>query len=394
MVGLPNLRLLARGIIFDGPIDGFDPNISNGTCYRKSASGIKLLPSDYIACGNAALGHVGCCQINDKCLGFGTCYNKKYGTTYMAGCTDKEYQDANCPYNYYSAAVWSGMIYCEDDKKWMPCMQNDFPEYVTQSAANCETSKVCPNTDVPPVFSTYTGDPIPDVGWVSFPTGGSTLSWLVADATAVYHKPSTTSIPTITSSGDLEGSQATPTSDTVSSTSSPTSPTSVPPGPTATSSTEDSSNLSTGAIVGIGVGVGSLALLLLAGLAIFFILRRRRAGSERGQSGTSGSPNAAGDELGKESESPISPGGKPQDLHASPIVNELDPQTDRPWSFRSELHENTVTPSAFSPATTSHASFQPSPLLSEASEGQGYATGHAYKPYGGDHLHHINELPG
>lgn len=389
MIGLPSLPLLSRDL--GGPIDGFDPNISNGTCYRKSSTAIKQLPSHYVACGNAAIGHVGCCQAGDMCLRFGACYNQSFGTTYVAGCTDKEYLDANCPYNFYSAAIWSGMIYCDNDHKWMPCIQNDYPDYITKKPADCEKANVCPNTDVPPVFSTYTANSIPDVVKLPFDLDEGSLDWKVSDASTVYHKPSTTSVPTITSSRAPEGSQATPTAGTGSSTSTPSA---IPPGPTATSSTEDSSNLSTGAMVGIGVGVGTLALLVLAGLAIFFILRRRRADNEHSQSGTSESSNAAGDVLGKESESPISPGGKPQDLHASPIINELDPQTDRPWSLRSELHGNTVTPSAFSPATTSHASFQPSPLLSEASEGQGYAMGPVYKPYGGDHLQHINELPG
>ncbi|KAK1774176.1 hypothetical protein QBC45DRAFT_51704 [Copromyces sp. CBS 386.78] len=388
MAGLPS-RLLPRDL--GGPIDGFDPNISNGTCYRKTATGVKQLPDHYIPCGNAAIGHVGCCQAGDKCIELGACYNHTFGTTYISGCSDKDYLDASCPQKSYDAAVWLGLIYCDSEHEWKPCIQNnDYPEYITTKPAQCDKNKVCTNTDVPAVFPTFTAGQIPDIGWLNYDRDESSLNWLVSDPSVVYHKPSTTKIQTITSSQDSVYSKATLTTGTASSTSTPYA---VPPGPTATS-TDDSSTLNTGAIVGIGVGVGALAILLLVGLAIFFIVRRRRAEHEPSPSGTDESSNTADDVLGKESKSPISPGGNSQDLHTSPMISELDPQADRPWSLRSELHGNTVSPSAFSPATTSHASFQPSPLISETSEGQGYAMGHAYKPYGGDHLQHINELPG
>ncbi|KAK3338964.1 hypothetical protein B0H65DRAFT_445218 [Neurospora tetraspora] len=327
----------------------------------------------------------------EDCLEEGACFNPDFVTTYVAGCTDKEYQDPICPQKFYDATVWSGLIYCDGDKKWMPCIQNnDYPDYITKNPAKCDKDKVCPNTDVSPALSTFTASVISNVVKLPEDLDKSSLNWLVSDPSSVYHTPSTTSTPTITSSLDSASSQATSTAGTGSSTSTPSA---VPPGPIATSSTDDSSNLSTGAIVGISL-TGFCAILVLVGLAIFFIVRRRRAEDDHSPSGTDGSANTADDVLGKESKSPISPGGNSQDLHASPNISELDPQTDRPWSLRSELHGNTVSPSAFSPATTSHASFQPSPLISEASEGQGYAMGHTYKPYGGDHLQHINELPG
>ncbi|CCC07208.1 hypothetical protein SMACR_08589 [Sordaria macrospora] len=388
MAGLPS-HLLPRDL--GGPIDGFDPNISNGTCYRKTGTGVKELPDHYIPCGNSAIGHVGCCQAGDKCLEFGACYNTTFGTTYISGCTDEEYQDASCPQKAFEAAVWLGLIYCDSEHEWKPCIQNnDYPEYITKKPADCDKAKVCTNADVAAVFPTFTANRIPDIGWLNYDQDERSLSWLVSDPSAVYHEASTTKIQTIISSPDSTYSKTTLTTGTAFSTSTPSA---VPPGPTATSSTDDSSNLSTGAIVGIGVGVGALAILILVGLAIFFIVRRRRAEHEPNPSGTDESSNTADDAPGKESKSPISPGGNSQGLHASPMISELDSQADRPWSLRSELHGNTVSPSAFSPATTSHASFQPSPMMSEASEGQGYAMGHAYKPYGGDHLRHINELP-
>lgn len=49
-----------------------DPNISNGTCYYGPN---KKANSRYIPCGNAALGHVSCCESGDTCLSNNACFN-------------------------------------------------------------------------------------------------------------------------------------------------------------------------------------------------------------------------------------------------------------------------------------------------------------------------------
>lgn len=78
-----------------------DQNIflSNGTCY--TGPGQKLHES-FIPCGNAAFGHITCCGAGDNCLADDACWGihgTGYGRylTYMAGCTDPEYKDPNCP---------------------------------------------------------------------------------------------------------------------------------------------------------------------------------------------------------------------------------------------------------------------------------------------------------
>ena len=68
--------------------------VSNGTCYYKAN---KLADPSFLACGNDALGHVACCSENDMCLSDNACYNQTYGLTYLAGCTDSNYEDASCP---------------------------------------------------------------------------------------------------------------------------------------------------------------------------------------------------------------------------------------------------------------------------------------------------------
>jgi hypothetical protein len=73
-----------------------DPNqsVSNGTCFW--APNIESDPR-FIPCGNAAFGDVHCCQAGDYCLADGACYNDRWGTTYLAGCTDVFYEDPSCP---------------------------------------------------------------------------------------------------------------------------------------------------------------------------------------------------------------------------------------------------------------------------------------------------------
>jgi len=77
-----------------GAMADFDPDISNGTCYYREGG---RLSARYIPCGNSALGHKTCCESLDMCLSSLSCYNGQYGVTYLAGCTDPDYQDAACP---------------------------------------------------------------------------------------------------------------------------------------------------------------------------------------------------------------------------------------------------------------------------------------------------------
>lgn len=76
-----------------------DIHVSNGTCY--SSKGEKL-DGSFIPCGNNAFGYQTCCGAGDNCLADNSCYGvykTGYGSqlTYMAGCTDPEYEDDSCP---------------------------------------------------------------------------------------------------------------------------------------------------------------------------------------------------------------------------------------------------------------------------------------------------------
>lgn len=71
-----------------------NPFISNGTCYFGPG---KQAAEEWFPCGNAELGDKTCCQGGDMCLSSKACYNGRYGITYLAGCSDPEYQHPSCP---------------------------------------------------------------------------------------------------------------------------------------------------------------------------------------------------------------------------------------------------------------------------------------------------------
>ena len=82
-----------------GDDDDASIHVSNGTCY---AAADERLHGSFIPCGNAAFGHQTCCGAGDFCLAHNACWGKHgtgYGSdlTYLAGCTDRAYEDGRCP---------------------------------------------------------------------------------------------------------------------------------------------------------------------------------------------------------------------------------------------------------------------------------------------------------
>jgi hypothetical protein len=71
-----------------------DLYISNGTCYYGAG---KLADDSFLPCGNSAFGHVHCCTTGEMCLDQNACYSDRFGTTYLAGCSDINYENARCP---------------------------------------------------------------------------------------------------------------------------------------------------------------------------------------------------------------------------------------------------------------------------------------------------------
>lgn len=78
------------------------PNIyvSNGTCY--SGHNVEADPA-MIPCGNDYFGHAACCQASDTCLESSACFNGQYYVTYVAACTDPDYEHESCPNKFKDA---------------------------------------------------------------------------------------------------------------------------------------------------------------------------------------------------------------------------------------------------------------------------------------------------
>jgi hypothetical protein len=81
-----------------------DALLSNGTCYYAKG---KESDDEMIPCGNAAYGHISCCQAGDFCMSSDACFNAEFGVTYLTGCTDKDYADNSCP----DKKAWGGRFF-------------------------------------------------------------------------------------------------------------------------------------------------------------------------------------------------------------------------------------------------------------------------------------------
>ncbi|KAI0020508.1 hypothetical protein F4780DRAFT_362587 [Xylariomycetidae sp. FL0641] len=109
-------------------MDDVNLHVSNGSCYwaRNSPTADNFIP-----CGNAA-GHIvdyACCQAGDTCLSSNACYNDKYGTTYLIGCTDPGYSATACPLKgVFDDQQVVGLTRCTDDPEdslWEGCQGSD-----------------------------------------------------------------------------------------------------------------------------------------------------------------------------------------------------------------------------------------------------------------------------
>ncbi|RMZ78729.1 hypothetical protein DV737_g3785, partial [Chaetothyriales sp. CBS 132003] len=176
-----------------------DPQISNGTCYY--ALDREAHPR-YIPCGNAAFGHVPCCESADVCLSSLACYNGEHGVTYLAGCTDPTYQNKNCPDKEpYANQSWVGLSYC-GNREWVGCanprasQQENVATIVLVPTADCS----CSNTAMRPQFT----DANPLANYLSLPTAqGLSYAWAFLTPTV---KPSSVQPSVSTVAGAAAGS--------------------------------------------------------------------------------------------------------------------------------------------------------------------------------------------
>ncbi|KAK4041407.1 hypothetical protein C8A01DRAFT_45466 [Parachaetomium inaequale] len=256
-----------------------DQSISNGTCFW--APGIESDPR-FIPCGNAAFGNIHCCQAGDYCLADGACYNDRWGTTYLAGCTDLFYQDASCPDKQsYNDQPWAGLIYCRPNR-WVVCEERSRPATITKPD-QC----TCPPDESMTVAFTE-ASVIPGMGLLPTTSGG-TIEWQPG------YLP--TAVPSRSSSSSSAESETTTTDPTSPATSSPTLALSTPTFPPSNNSTPGN-GLSDAAKAGIGTGAAVGAILLFGALSALWVVLRRRRNDKNSLKNSNNDPSSPETETG------------------------------------------------------------------------------------------------
>ncbi|KAL2129179.1 hypothetical protein VTI74DRAFT_8107 [Chaetomium olivicolor] len=251
-----------------------DPrSISNGTCFSAPGEGAGR---NFIPCGNWEYGNYPCCQAGDFCLDDNACYNGKHGTTYLAGCSDSDYEDPSCPdkksYKGMYDYPWAGLIYCKPNR-WVACEESAKPTTITKG----DECTCPPDNEMTVAFSA----PPQITAIASLPArSGGTIEWQGGHLPTGEPTPKTFQ-PTFSSS-------------TPSSSTSGSGFTLAPPSSTAISdSPHQDQGMSNGLKAGIGIGAAAGAMLLLGALSAFWMVFRRR----RNDKSTPSSPEAGQAEM-------------------------------------------------------------------------------------------------
>ncbi|KAK7409603.1 hypothetical protein QQX98_008198 [Neonectria punicea] len=371
-----------------------DIYVSNGTCY--SAKGEKLDKS-FIPCGNNAYGYQTCCGAGDNCLVDNSCFGihgSGYGSylTYMAGCTDPDYEDSNCPDKKDIDQDWIALTLCDDtDGEWAVCSQKGDPttlqpgSYCSCTDAASATLAFKDSNKLEEIASLpeSTGATIKFLAG-NEPTSASSPESTEAAASSDSDNNSSTEGDNSTEAGNSTESDSTTKTDsangsdratttdtgsrtlvTISTTSFATNSDGVTTATKAVSATvsqadsdpdpsdtntgdstspESSSGSGLGAGAKIGIGVAAGVVFLIALIALFFLLRRRRRHSppeiENGSvNGSVGGTKHSKDSKRESSDchpSAIPNGPIPSEIDGKP-VSEVQGKAADPSNVRSEL---------------------------------------------------------
>ncbi|KAK3318003.1 hypothetical protein B0H66DRAFT_639463 [Apodospora peruviana] len=305
-----------------------DPSISNGTCYWKAG---KKSHESFIPCGNVAdgHGHKHCCRADEECLEHNACFSPPTGATYLAGCTDFDYEAPACPdKGHWTEWQWVGLVYIPRRNVWSACPQSLKPSTIT-------LPDPCPIPTTSPVAAFTETDRIINVGHMPFNQGG-TMDWspgftptYTDDSVPTVTPQSSVTIAT-TTAGSSSSADSTSSTSGSASTSSVQSASATPIG-----GVTSDSGMSAGVLAGIIIGSVVGGLLILGALsALLIIYRRNRINNNT----TPPEPV-----IGPLSDPPFEP--RPADMRTTPAepltpgVSELGSDTTaRPWSMRSALH--------------------------------------------------------
>lgn len=348
----------------------YNPFISNGTCYFEAGEQSAAV---FFPCGNDALGHKPCCQSGDMCLANKACYNGEFGVTYLAGCSDPDYNDSSCPDKQsfkgmktstrstgkkaeanprHQDTPWTGLVLCNNTNQWLQCRQSEKPKVLT-SPDPCSCPEPASRT-----IAFLDATKLADIGQLPATSGGSVL-WQSG-----FIPTASEETPTSTPSTTRPSSSALPTAPSSSASPFSTSsalPTSNPPGMTAA------------AKAGIGVGAGLGALLILGAFLLLFLRRREhrreshmfdcspREVESKGKSDAMDTPGFA--------VTPVTP--------VTPALSKLDPGAVRRWS---EL-QGDYTPN---PTLSGHFRQESTPRRTDGTHGRRIA----------QYAKHVAELPG
>lgn len=218
------------------------------------------------------------------------------GVTYLAGCTDPDYEDSACPdkgdfggmYCFPSSKIhvltmptldqtWAGLVYCNGtSNEWVACQDSG-------STISVPSSCWCPSTSRTVAF---TDSPILN-NIMSLPASqGSSVTWEDVSAYASAHSLTSTSSNPVASSSNsltqilppLSVSATLPSTVSPSGQSSlPSSTAAIPPSSTSAAVASTRGGLNTGEKVGIALGSAAAAvILLLLGLLAFRRMRQRQ----------------------------------------------------------------------------------------------------------------------
>ncbi|KAH8890576.1 hypothetical protein GQ53DRAFT_842026 [Thozetella sp. PMI_491] len=296
-------------------MSSLNPLISNGTCYYTAG---KQMDKAFIPCGNDAVHHYTCCSLGDLCLGGNACWHWGDGedVTYLAGCSDSSYSDPSCPNKgAFQDQPWAGLVYCNGTSdEWVACSQSGAPTTITKGSPcwcpqSSRTVAITAVSTLPYIASLPQiagGSPSYQPGYTPTFTPTPSPSTTSSPTTSQTPTPSITSSP-LTTSGS--SAQATSSSASLSSSARSSSPipsdsssagggvitgsssggffhgasTSASSASSTAASSQtatggDSDSLSTGtkAGIGVGAGLGGVALIALIGFLLSLMLRRRQ----------------------------------------------------------------------------------------------------------------------
>ncbi|KAK2015938.1 hypothetical protein LZ32DRAFT_656002 [Colletotrichum eremochloae] len=248
-------------------------------------------PKDLLPClpaNETDNGFSWCCMAGHSCVNQ-ACYDGKSGMTYQYGCNDPTYKDKNCPVKGgldRAKSPWVGLVQCSNAnegllKFWAcnhpdTCGENCPPEpdqpQVTQSVWPFEIQPLPPINDCKDLGKRVLALYAPSI---LGSTGGVPSTYTPPPDKPSPTRPplrsiaaTTTPIPSTQPASQTAGSSTTVTSSPTSVATNTAVAATASPGPS-------SPVLSNGAIAGIAVS--SMAVSLSALLAVFVLLRRRRA---------------------------------------------------------------------------------------------------------------------